>query len=47
MMKYKSSKRKKPGRKPGSWLQTAGIFLTGFAAFLEVAFKVAVYLSDR
>ena len=47
-MKYKSNKRKKPGRKPGFWLQVSaallagiGTFLAGLAEILKVIFKLA------
>lgn len=46
-MKYKSSKRKKPRRKRGSWLQSVGTFLVGLAALLEVILQFAMWLSAR
>lgn len=46
-MKYKSSKRKKPPRKGGFWLQELfkilaeiGAFLLGLAELLKVIFKL-------
>ncbi len=46
-MKYKSPKRKKPRGDRGSWLQNLGIFLSGIAAALEVAFKIVAWLVNR
>ena len=48
-MKYKSSKRKKrcSSKSRRSWLQNFGTFLIGFAAFLEIVFKIVVYLLER
>lgn len=47
-MKRKSNKRKKPGKRPGSWLQVSaallagiGTFLAGLAEILKVIFKLA------
>lgn len=48
-MKYKSSKRKKrrPSKNRRSWLQELGSFLMALATFLEVVFKIVVYLLGR
>ena len=42
-MKYKSSKRKKPGRDPGSWPVGIGTLLLGIAAVCEVVFQIVVH----
>lgn len=46
-MKYKSSKRKKPRRKLGSWLQQLGVFLAGLAALLKVILEFVIWLSTK
>lgn len=46
-MKYKSSKRKKPPKDGGSWLQIVGTFLAGLAAFLKVILDFVIWLSTR
>lgn len=48
-MKYKSNKLKKrrASKHRRSWLQEIGSFLIGLASFLEIAFKIVVYLLGR
>ena len=46
-MKRKSSKRKKPPRRGGSWFQSVGTFLAGAAALLKVIFDLVVWLASR
>lgn len=48
-MKYKSSKLKKrrPAKNRRSWLQELGRLLLALAAFLEIVFKIVVYLLER
>lgn len=46
-MKRKSSKRKKPRIKRGSWLADIGTLLLGIAAVCEVAFKAVVFLTKK
>lgn len=47
MMKWTSSKRKKPPSRGGSWLVGIGTLLVGIAAVCEVAFKIVIILLGK